>query len=107
MARKTQFECDICDGEIGSSDHVDAGVYGRDYHLSCLKKVDGTIIGQLVDDIRYNQGDRLYWNTQVHRDTNKALKLGLSNNLITLRDEKVISETDFSRLYQLVAQIAD
>jgi len=61
----TQRTCDICQQEIvDGARFVDASPYGRDFHVSCLEKVDGTIIALLVDDVyiqsKYSR-DRLIW----------------------------------------------
>jgi hypothetical protein len=79
MTTKTQtvVTCDICGGVIDEKKQaprrrVDATVYGRDFHEDCLRQVDGTIIGLLVDDVYVHgaldgagRGSRLLWNRLV------------------------------------------
>lgn len=70
----TTTKCDICQELIKPKDtRVFAGVYGYDFHLDCLKQVNGTILGMLTDELqvgisaewedRPGHAPRLYWDT--------------------------------------------
>lgn len=74
----TKVTCDICKEPIESDQkHVFAGVYGLDFHELCLQKVNGTIIGLLVDDVtvglsetyidKPGHANRLYWDKKFNQ----------------------------------------
>lgn len=73
MSAYKTYKCDICGTNIKEDEmHVFAGVYGLDFHLTCLQSADGTIIGMFVDDVhvgnsrefrdRPNHAQRIHWN---------------------------------------------
>jgi hypothetical protein len=75
----TIVTCDICKLEMGNNEQrVFAGSYGYDFHLTCLEKVDGTILGKLTDELRVgttieygdkpNHAPRFYWNEKINNE---------------------------------------
>jgi len=66
-------KCDICEQPVKDSENqVFVGAYGLDFHMDCLRQVDGTIIGKLTDEAtvgiqsefidRPAHAPRLVWN---------------------------------------------
>ena len=48
--------CDKCKKSIEEQNYIDAGTYGKDFHIACIKNMNGLemLIALELDDIRYS-----------------------------------------------------
>lgn len=77
MAIYTNIVCDICGNSIasGSAQHVNAQVYGVDFHLSCLTDDMFIIMAILgLDDIKVSDNDKLIYTSSVKKLITSFLK---------------------------------
>lgn len=76
MAIYTSIVCDICESsiELGSAQHVDAQVYGLDFHINCLTDDMFIIMAMLgLDDIKVSGYDKLIYTLHVKKLTTSFL----------------------------------
>lgn len=82
MASKTVYSCDLCHEEIKDGEiQVFAGTFGLDFHLDCLEKANGTIIGLFSDEVhagisstfkeRPNHAPRILWDRKKVRQSDE------------------------------------
>lgn len=71
MSKRTTILCDQCGNEINDlHDHVDASVYGSDFHYSCLEKISALRVLKILelDDITVGrESERLIYSIRAKR----------------------------------------
>ena len=74
MSKQTTVKvtCDFCKAPIAEENYIDASVYGKDFHVTCVQDMNG--FGMLcaleLDDIQYaKSGDKViyYYPNGEHR----------------------------------------